>query len=80
MNALIDTNIVLDVLLRREPFFDDSLMVLHASEMRIFNGFVSGSSITDIFYIINRQLRDKAYSLALLKNLVTMFLIATVDR
>jgi len=51
MNVLIDTNVILDVLLHREPFHEDAARIITLSENDKINGFVSASAITDIFYI-----------------------------
>jgi predicted nucleic acid-binding protein len=60
---MIDTNILLDVLLAREPFFADSKAVLQLCEDKQVAGFLSASSATDIFYIIRKALQstDLAY-------------------
>jgi predicted nucleic acid-binding protein len=80
MNVLIDTNVALDVLIRREPFFDFSQLVLLASEQRIISGFVTASAITDIFYITNKHLKDRAATYRLLKeHLIGTVSIAAVD-
>ena len=55
---MIDTNIILDVLLKREPFYTQSRTVLDLCEKRQISGFVSASSVTDIFYLIRRTLHD----------------------
>jgi predicted nucleic acid-binding protein len=49
MNVLIDTNVVLDVLLRREPFMTWSAKVIFLSEKSVIDGYVSASIVTDIF-------------------------------
>jgi predicted nucleic-acid-binding protein len=54
MTALIDTNIVLDVLLKREQFMEKSSNVMLLSEKKIIDGFVTASAITDIFYITEK--------------------------
>ena len=56
MRVMIDTNIILDVLLRRDPFFADSREVLKLCEERKVQGFVSASAITDLFYITRKAL------------------------
>lgn len=63
MRLMIDTNIFLDVLAEREPFFKDSKAVLDLCENKKVQGFLSASSATDIFYLIRRQLHsvDLAY-------------------
>jgi len=37
MNVLIDTNVILDVLLEREPFFEHSQLVMLAAEKQYYN-------------------------------------------
>lgn len=63
MRLMIDTNIFLDVLAEREPFFKDSKAVLDLCENKRVQGFLSASSATDIFYLVRRQLHsvDLAY-------------------
>ena len=56
MKLMIDTNIILDVLLQREPFYKDSKAVLKMCEQGKLHGFVSASTITDIFYITRKAL------------------------
>ena len=58
MRLMIDTNIFLDVLIRREPFYKNSKSVLDLCERRAVLGFLSASSVTDIFYLIRRQLHS----------------------
>ena len=80
MNVLIDTNIALDVLIHREPFFEFSQLVLLASEQKLINGYVTASSITDIFYITNKHLKDRASTYSLIKeHLIGTVNIAAVD-
>jgi len=63
MRLMIDTNIFLDVLLQREPFFESSKAVLKLCEDKSVQGFLSASSATDIFYIVRKGLQstDAAY-------------------
>ena len=63
MRLMIDTNIVLDVLLEREPFYDQSKAVLDLCEQKTIYGFISASTATDIFYLIRKALgsTDEAY-------------------
>jgi len=80
MNVLIDTNVALDVLIHREPFFEFSQLVMLASEQKVINGYVTASSITDIFYITNNHLKDHAATYKLLKDhLIGTISIAAVD-
>lgn len=59
MKILVDTNIVLDVMLKREPFYKSSLEILGLTKRNDVEEYVSASAITDIYYLAYRQLRDK---------------------
>ena len=63
MRLMIDTNIFLDVLTQREPFYAHSRAVLCLCEDKKVQGFLSASSVTDLFYLIHRLLHstDLAY-------------------
>lgn len=63
MRLMIDTNIFLDVLTEREPFYENSKAVLKLCESKKVYGFLSASSATDIFYLVHRKLHsiDLAY-------------------
>lgn len=54
MRIMLDTNIIIDVLLEREPFVDDSYRVLKLCEEHQMDGFVSASSVTDIYYLVRK--------------------------
>lgn len=58
MKVMIDTNIVLDVFLQREPFFQASYEVMKQSALEKLEGFVSASAATDIYYLLRRSLKD----------------------
>jgi predicted nucleic acid-binding protein len=80
MNVLIDTNVIIDVLLRREPFFDKSKLIITAAEMQLINGFVSASAVTDIFYVVAKSLHDKKVAGEIIKlHLLNALHIAAVD-
>lgn len=58
MRVLLDTNIILDFFLEREPFFYDASRLFEAIADNQLEGFVTASSVTDIFYICKRQTQD----------------------
>ena len=78
MTVLLDTNIILDVLLKRTPFLEKSALVLLLSEKKIIDGYVTASSITDIFFLTNAAYKDKQKSMALIKDLLKTVNIASV--
>jgi len=79
MNVLIDTSIILDVLLQKEPFFQHSQLVLLAVEAKYINGYVTASTITDVYDVIKKSVPSKKSAIALLKTLVDTIAIAAVD-
>ena len=50
MKVFIDTNLVLDVLAQRELFYATSARIWELIENGELKGYLSASSITDIFY------------------------------
>lgn len=63
MKIMCDTNIIIGVLLEREPFVEDSCKVLSLCEDHRIDGFVSASSVTDIYYLVRKYTHstDLAY-------------------
>lgn len=51
---MCDTNVILDVLLDREPFVENSYKILSLCEEHRIVSFVSASSITDIYYLVRK--------------------------
>ena len=79
MKLLIDTNVVLDVLLRREPFFRTAAEVLSLTQRDEVWEYVSASAITDIYYIANKQMKDRDAVRDLLKRLLMIVSVAAVS-
>ncbi len=75
---LLDLNVVLDVLQRREPHFEASARVWAAVEEDRLRGFVAAHSVTTLFYLLTRYL-DRNQAVAAIHDLVGVFSIASVD-
>ena len=56
MRVLIDTNVILDVLQKREPFFMDSYRALRRALENDAECLISASAATDIFYVLRKSL------------------------
>ena len=64
MGALIDTNVVLDALANREPWAKEARDLLFLAACGKLDLALSGSTITDVFYLINRYVtHDKHASI-----------------
>lgn len=55
MKLMIDTNVILDVFIKRQPFYEHSRKILELCENKTVQGFVTASSITDIFYLVRKS-------------------------
>ena len=60
MKVVIDSNIVIDVLEKREPFFEKSYAVIQLCANKTIDGYVCAGSITDIYYIIRKNVADNS--------------------
>ncbi len=78
MKVLLDTNIILDVALERQPFFDDSETIISLVEQGQIEGYICASSFGDLYYII-RKAKGRDLALEFLREIVTLCQIATVD-
>ncbi|MEG4586270.1 PIN domain-containing protein [Microcoleus sp. MOSTC5] len=78
MKLLIDTNIIVDVALYREPFFAESDRILTFVEEAQIQGYISASTFSDLYYIIRRD-RGRDWTLDFLRQLATFCQVATVD-
>ena len=56
MRVLIDTNVILDVLQKWEPFFTDSYRALRRALENDAECLISASAATDIFYVLRKSL------------------------
>ncbi len=56
---LFDIDVILDVLLAREPWAADSALLLDAAERGKLEGYVAGHTITTVYYIVARNSSPK---------------------
>ena len=79
MKILIDTNVVLDLLLEREPFLETAILLFEKIERGNFTGYVAATTITNIFYII-RKTEGREAALAAINRLLSGLHFCAVDR
>ena len=77
MKLLIDTNIILDFLLSRANK-DYAKRIFELSLDDDTYEYLSSSTITDIFYIINKQIKDSHKTQSLIRKLLTFISISNV--
>lgn len=56
MKILIDTNVILDILQKREPFFAEPYHALRKAIEKDVECMISASAVTDIFYMLRKFL------------------------
>ncbi len=62
VKILLDTNIIIDDALEREPFWDASEQVLSLIEQEQIQGYISALTFSDFYYII-RKARGATFKL-----------------
>jgi len=77
--VFIDLNIILDVLQKREPFYESSAQLLAAVETGLIEGFIAAHSITTLFYLIQKD-KSSAEARANITNLLQFLKIAPVNQ
>jgi predicted nucleic acid-binding protein len=79
LKAIIDTNVIVDVLAKREPFFADSSLVLDHAERGDYIAMICATTITTIFYLVRRGNGSEA-TVEKIKDLTAICGIAPVNR
>lgn len=79
MKILFDTNIILDVLLDREPYASSAAVLMSKIEESEIKGFLCATTITTLHYLLVKTLGNKD-SKKYIKLLMTLFEIAPVNR
>ncbi len=75
--VLFDSDVLLDILAQRQPFVIASAQALNTVMKKQVQGFVSGHAVTNIFYILRRQIGSEA-ARKLIENLLQHIQIASV--
>jgi len=79
VKVLLDTNVILDFALERQLFLQDSEQILQLAEQGQIEGFVSASTMSDLYYIIRKQ-NGRDWAFEFLRRLVTICQVAAVDQ
>lgn len=72
---MIDTNVLLDYLETREPYFEDSYHLLLLCAEEKVNGYIAFHSVPNIFYIM-RKTHDKESRRELLNEICSILTVA----
>ncbi|MDT3404167.1 PIN domain-containing protein [Mucilaginibacter terrae] len=76
--VFVDSDIILDLLLKREPFFRFSQTLLNAADKYSFTLYTSTLVIANVHYFLNKSLKDKATARLHIKLLAEIIAILSV--
>lgn len=76
--VFIDANIILDVLMKRKPFYINSSRILSLGKQKTIDVHASSSCFTDMYYVL-RRLEGNSKALELLRRISGYVEILSVD-
>ena len=79
MVILVDTNIVLDVFMDREPYASEARIIMSKCADREVIGYLAAHSIPNLFYILRKKYSPKERR-ALIRNLCDIFRISEINQ
>lgn len=78
-NVLFDTNIILDIALKRDAFFEDAFKLFQQIDQRKIKGFITASTVTDIYYISKKE-KGHLESLNFIGSLIEIVEVIGIDK
>jgi predicted nucleic acid-binding protein len=79
VRILLDTNVLMDVLLDRPEFADESAQIIDQVVCGVHIGLICASTVTTIFYLSGKH-AGKVEALAQIRKLLGLFEVAPVTR
>ena len=77
MRVLFDTNVLMDVLLERQPFVHESAKVMDQVVGGAVTGLIGATTVTTIFYLASREIGAKE-AMRHIQKLMTIYEVASV--
>jgi len=79
LKILFDTNVILDVMLLREPFFKPATLLLAEVERKNLIGYVCSTTVTTIHYLVEKS-KGRKVALSQIESLLKLFKVTNVDK
>ena len=79
MKLLIDINVLVDVLLQRDPWAEPAAHLLTRIERGEATGFVAGHTLTTIHYVVSRA-RDRQSAAAAVSDLLRFLEVVPIEK
>jgi predicted nucleic acid-binding protein len=80
MNIVFDTNIIIDVVAKREPFVANSAAVMKMAEQKVFAAAMTANTVTDVYYILQKYLPDRNAVTKALLNIIEVLDVLEITR
>ena len=77
--VLVDSNIFVDFMFRRQPFYSNSEKVISLCEKNIIKGYVTTSILMDLRYIFYRMSHSNADADNAVKEILKVFKVISVE-
>lgn len=77
MDLLIDTNIILDMVLKREKY-QLTVLLFKTIENIGARAYITATTVTDLFYIIQKQTHDVERTYAVMRNIFKIVSVLSV--
>ncbi len=76
---LLDTNIILDIALKREPHFEHSSKIFELIDKRQIAGCITATTVTDIYYISKKE-KGNEVAIEFISKLIEIVDVIGVDK
>jgi len=77
--VFVDTDVVLDLLTKREPFFQSAILLFNLAEQKEIDAYISPVSISNLYYIL-RKISGNAAAVSAINTLRLILGIAPMDQ
>ena len=79
MKLLLDINVLLDVLLQRDPWSESAAQLLTNIERGDARGFVAGHTLTTVHYVVSRA-RDRQSAATAITDLLRLLEVVPIEK
>ena len=77
--VLIDTNVLIDFISKREPYFEDARIIVDTCDRHFYRGCIAAHSVPNIFYILRKSIPETARR-EVLRKFCYIFEVVGIDR
>ena len=77
MMIYVDTNVIIDFLAHRDPFYEEANeLFFHIADLNSLIAYTSVKSLSDVHYIIGRSLHNKTETDRIITKLISLLYVA----